>query len=106
MSLSAGSTSARASSGSRSSIRSIEPLMSANSAVTILRSPSAAPVLSTTRRSAATAAGGGAGLTGGVEDNGAAHSPQNFAAGGLANPQLAHRRGNGAAHSLQNFTPS
>src|SRR5215472_7376298 len=31
---------ARASSGSRSSIRSIEPLMSANSAVTVLRSPS------------------------------------------------------------------
>src|SRR6516164_1680512 len=30
---------ARASSGSRSSINSIEPLMSANSAVTVLRSP-------------------------------------------------------------------
>src|SRR5262249_49059083 len=40
MSLSAGSTMARASSGSRSSIRSIEPLMSANSMVTVLRSPS------------------------------------------------------------------
>jgi hypothetical protein len=36
---------------------------------------------------------------------GAAHSLQNLAAAGLANPQLAHRRGNGAAHSLQNFTP-
>jgi hypothetical protein len=35
-----------------------------------------------------------------------AHSLQNFAVGGLANPQLAHRRGNGVAHSLQNFTPS
>ena len=33
---------ARASSGSRSSISSIEPLMSANSAVTVLRSPSSA----------------------------------------------------------------
>src|SRR6266481_4722498 len=33
---------ARASSGSRSSISSIEPLMSANSAVTVLRSPSIA----------------------------------------------------------------
>src|SRR5215469_5491733 len=32
---------ARASSGSRSSIRSIDPLMSANSIVTVLRSPSA-----------------------------------------------------------------
>src|SRR6516164_846560 len=40
ISLSAGSTIARASSGSRSSISSIEPLMSANSAVTVLRSPS------------------------------------------------------------------
>ena len=39
---SAGSTIARASSGSRSSINSIEPLMSANSAVTVLRSPSTA----------------------------------------------------------------
>src|SRR6266849_2490264 len=36
----AGSTIARASSGSRSSINSVEPLMSANSAVTVLRSPS------------------------------------------------------------------
>jgi hypothetical protein len=41
-----------------------------------------------------------------VEVIGEAHSPQNFAAGGLANPQLAHRRGNGVAHSLQNFAPS
>src|SRR5271169_1718945 len=40
MSLSAGSTIARASSGSRSSINSIEPLMSANNAATVLRSPS------------------------------------------------------------------
>src|SRR5713101_5409049 len=39
---SAGSTIARASSGSRSSISSVEPLMSANSAVTVLRSPSIA----------------------------------------------------------------
>src|SRR5712691_1293106 len=41
MSLSAGSIIALASSGSRSSISSIEPLMSANKAVTVLRSPSA-----------------------------------------------------------------
>src|SRR5215472_14494463 len=40
ISLSAGSTIALASSGSRSSINSIEPLISANSAVTVLRSPS------------------------------------------------------------------
>ena len=40
ISFSAGSTMARASSGSRSSISSIDPLMSANRAVTVLRSPS------------------------------------------------------------------
>src|SRR6266851_2846864 len=40
ISFSAGSTMARASSGSRSRINSVEPLMSANSAVTVLRSPS------------------------------------------------------------------
>src|SRR6202047_2021688 len=34
---------ARASSGSRSRINSVEPLMSANSAVTVLRSPSGTP---------------------------------------------------------------
>src|ERR1700722_11274319 len=39
---SAGSMIARASSGSSSSINSVEPLMSANSAVTVLRSPSIA----------------------------------------------------------------
>src|ERR1700720_3831678 len=42
MSLSAGSMIARASSGSRSRINSVEPLMSAKSAVTVLRSPSSA----------------------------------------------------------------
>src|SRR5713226_4984846 len=42
MSLSAGSMIERAASGSRSSINSVEPLMSANSAVTVLRSPSIA----------------------------------------------------------------
>jgi len=40
ISFSAGSMIARASSGSRSSISSIDPLMSANNAVTVLRSPS------------------------------------------------------------------
>src|SRR5712691_1730410 len=40
MSCSAGSIIARASSGSRLSINSVEPLISANSAVTVLRSPS------------------------------------------------------------------
>src|ERR1700676_4773231 len=39
---SAGSTMLRASSGSRSSINSVEPLRAANNAVTVLRSPSIA----------------------------------------------------------------
>src|SRR6266851_6919089 len=43
ISFSAGSTIVRASSGSRSRISSVEPLMSANSAVTVLRSPSGVP---------------------------------------------------------------
>src|ERR1700730_7170499 len=38
--LNAGSTTARASSGSRSAINSVEPLILANSSVTVLRSPS------------------------------------------------------------------
>src|SRR5271167_1713824 len=42
ISFSAGSTIARASSGSRSCSSSVEPLISANSAVTVLRSPSSA----------------------------------------------------------------
>jgi transposase InsO family protein len=46
ISLSAGSTMARASSGSRSRIISVEPLISANSAVTVLRSPSRASRIS------------------------------------------------------------
>jgi len=51
-------------------------------------------------------AGAEVGVVGAPPASGAAHSPQNFAAGGLVNPQLAHRRKNGAAHSVQNFTPS
>src|SRR3984893_9321378 len=102
----------RASSGSRSSIKSIEPLISANSAVTVLRSPSGgAPAFSATRRRGAFCDGAGGvrvevEVAGAATASEAAHSLQNFAAEGLANPQLAHRRGNGAGDSLQNFTPS
>jgi hypothetical protein len=55
ISLSAGSMIARASSGSRSRISSVEPLMSANNAVTVLRSPSSVGEASsaTTRTAAA-----------------------------------------------------
>src|SRR6516162_4721331 len=36
----------------------------------------------------------------------APHSAQNFAAGGLAYPQLGQRRGNGVPHSWQNLAAS
>jgi hypothetical protein len=103
---------ARASSGSRSSINSIEPLMSANSAVTVLRSPSnsaagwsavlslsdaGTSVLVTGRKSEAAL---------GDESRGAAHSPQKRAAGEFSNPHFAQHRLNGAAHCSQNFSPS
>src|SRR5437588_7465518 len=103
---------ARASSGSSSSINSIEPLMSANSAVTVLRSPSGRPSVSRPD-----------GMRSGCSDNsaevdltepdaalpmlsGAAHSSQNFAPGRLPAPQQGQLTGIGAAQSLQNFAPS
>src|SRR5260370_14972215 len=106
MRCSTGSTVARASSGSRSRINSVEPLMSANSAVTILRSPSSAP--------ASVKLCSGTTRTDGVEEvravdfntfevRAAAHSPQNFAVGAFSYPHLAQRFLKGAAHSLQNF---
>src|SRR6266542_2540017 len=111
MSRSAGSTIARACSGSRSSISSIEPLMSANSAVTVLRSPSAG---------AASASGSSAafGMREGLvvlpiaERRGAApvprapsdepHSPQNFLPAGFAAPHLGQAIGIAVPQSPQN----
>src|ERR1700732_3707649 len=106
MSCSTGSTIARASSGSRSSINSVEPLISANSAVTVLRSPSG---------------GSPAGCSGatrilgadGCDDEGAPaaatavpsrlpQSPQNFFSGGFSAPHCPHRFVNGAPQSPQN----
>src|SRR5262249_54906939 len=94
MSLSAGSTIALASSGSRSSISSIEPLMSANNAVTVLRSPSNASEVSdcspTTRTPDADSGDGGvrppvlATLV-----SGAPHLPQKFDVGGFSAQHLA-----------------
>src|SRR5689334_4983637 len=107
MSFSAGSTMARASSGSRSSISSIEPLMSANSVVTVLRSPSGVAVSkeSVTRtvesadRGAVSAAASRRVIT--VE-----HWEQNLARGGFSAPHDGHRCANGAAHSIQNLAVS
>src|ERR1700731_4874387 len=112
MSLSAGSTRRRASSGSRSSINSIEPLISANSAVTVLRSPSG---MSDVSRSAGVIwISGAAGVVAdGLAEtacpfpaSAAPHSPQNFSAGSFSAPHDAHRAFRGAPHSAQNFLPS
>src|SRR5579863_10225737 len=107
MSFSAGSIIARASSGSRSCSSSVDPLMSANSAVTVLRSPSIASreLLSDATRIAVTAVA--ADETG---DAGAIsafpQSPQNFSAGSLEAPQRAHLAAIGAPHCAQNLRPS
>src|SRR5215469_6501657 len=101
MSLSAGSTIARASSGSRSSINSIEPLISANSAVTVLRSPSRAVGSSVS------------GALGRFDDSGFAqpepsdviHCPQNLNPGGFSKPHLGHVSASGVVHWPQNFIP-
>jgi hypothetical protein len=96
---------ARAYSGSRSSIISVEPLMSANSAVTVLRSPSrfsGAGVSATRigesldRAAEAVRAGPSA----------AAHSPQKSSPGSLEAPHCGHKRASGAAHLAQNLRPS
>src|SRR5262249_10135225 len=102
-SFNAGSTMARASSGSRFSSSSIDPLMSANSAVTVLRSPSGtcAPGSST----ANCTAGAGCRWTGGscgLADRAVAHASQNLAAGLFTAPQAGHSAASGAAQSLQN----
>src|SRR5215469_15095477 len=94
---------ARASSGSRSSISSIEPLMSANSAVTVLRSPSeSATVCSDVNRTDVVEEVRAVDPNP-LEASAAAHSPQNFAVGAFSYPHFAQRFLKGAAHSLQNF---
>src|SRR5262249_508918 len=104
ISFSAGSTTARASSGSRSSISSIEPLMSANTAVTVLRSPSqfSGAGVSITRI--------GASFTCFAEaasdiPRAVPQSSQNLAAGELSAPDFTQRLDNGLPHSGQNFLP-
>src|SRR6516225_8147495 len=96
---------ARASSGSRSSINSVEPLISANNAVTVLRSPSrfSATALPITRIDESFGFFGDA-----VADSTSdvPHSSQNFAPGLFLDPHLGHEASIGAAHSLQNLAPS
>ena len=109
----------RASSGSRFSISSIEPLMSANRAVTILRSPSGRALVDgrsvaasacspSTIPGDSTVCGRAVPVTarGLVRVSGAAHSSQYFAPGRLPVPHCGQLTGMGAAHSLQNFAPA
>src|SRR6516162_4414811 len=105
MSLSAGSTISRASSGSSGSISSIEPLMSANNAVTVLRSPSAFSGAddSATRIAESPDSFAGAALASG--SNAAPQSSQNFAEGELSAPHFAQRLESRVPHSAQNFLP-
>src|SRR5260370_27056524 len=85
---------ARASSGSRCCSSSVDPLMSAKSAVTVLRSPSSADVSEEVPRVEARAA-----------ESGAPQSAQNFALGALSEPHFEHRFDKGLPHSAQNFLP-
>src|SRR5262250_2137953 len=107
MSLSAGSTMARASSGSRSSISSMDPLMSAKSAVTVFRSPSrfSAADVSVTRMDvwfifAARAA------TAASAPNAAPQESQNFASVRFSAPHEAHLGENLPPHLSQKRAPS
>src|SRR5229473_1585562 len=108
MILSAGSTIARASSGSRSRINSVEPLISANSAVTVLRSPS---IVSEACRAGAMRtppAASADGLPPAVAaslPSALPQSTQNFAPGGLSELQFEQRFESGLPHSAQNFLP-
>src|SRR5690242_1116201 len=112
MMLSAGSMSARASSGSRPRSSSVDPLISANSAVTVLRSPSVASEASGCAEVKRISV-----LVGviGVEINAAGarasasaapHSPQNLSPGWLEVPQLAHVVIKAAPQAAQNLRPS
>src|SRR5215472_18271313 len=103
MSLSAGSTMVRASSGSRSSINSIEPLMSANNAVTVLRSPSR---FSGADASANRIWGSSVLVAAGGVPRAAPHSPQNFSARSIAAPHRGHLAASAEPHWVQNFRPS
>ena len=86
---------------------SIDPLMSANSAVTVLRSPSsdADEALGAIRIADSAA---GCGLAAAAVDvvNDAPHSPQNFSPGWLEAPHFEQVRLSGAPQFAQNLRPS
>src|SRR5208282_6515729 len=100
---SAGSTIARASSGSKSCSSSVEPLMSANSAVTFLRSPSrfsetGAPAI---RIGASFDLEAGAA----ADPRAVPHSPQKRLPAGLSAAHFGQRFASGVPQSPQNFLP-
>src|SRR5450755_264507 len=103
----AGSMIARASSGSRLRIHSVEPLMSANSAVTVLRSPSGTSPLGESTLTLIPLASSLIGCFGPAADpNEVPHSWQNFAFTGLAKPHFGQQPLNDSPHSMQNFAPA
>src|SRR6266851_9024537 len=101
---------ARASSGSRSCSSSVEPLMSANSAVIVLRSPSAmveVPVCSAvTGMSGAFQEDAGDCALPFLPENAAPQSLQNRFPGGLSAPHFGQRSPSGEPQSPQNLLSS
>src|ERR1700730_2647368 len=109
MSFSVGSIIARASSGSMSRIISVESLISANNAVTVLRSPS---IVSEVCRSGAMRTPPSAFARDGLPPSATKSVPsalpqsaQNFAPGALSALQFEQRFDSGLPHSAQNFLP-
>src|SRR5215472_14346778 len=98
---------ARASSGSRSSIRSIEPLMSANRAVTVLRSPSkfSGADISVTRVGVSFEFATSDATVGSAR-KAAPQESQNFASVRFSAPHEAHLGENLAPHLSQKRAPS
>jgi hypothetical protein len=81
--------------------------MSANSAVTVLRSPSiGADEASDAIRIAGSAAFAGSVCTAGEGVSDAPQSPQNFSPGSFDAPHRGHFEASGAPHSPQNLRPS
>src|SRR5215472_1722778 len=106
MSFSAGSTIDRDSSGSTPCISSVEPLMSANNALTVLRSPSTISVGDIASLNWGPV-GGALGRTRRADGLVAApHSPQNFSSGSLEAPHFEQVMVSGAPQFEQNLRPS
>src|SRR6266852_6141828 len=101
---------ARASSGSRSRIISVEFLISANSAVTVLRSPSGSAPAPDSSLKIFCASGDPRGRAGSGDRRGfrrgVPHSPQNLNCGGFSAPQFGQTASSGAPQLPQNLVVS